>query len=792
MMNKHSILFLLLALGCSQWLRTQEAPSTPSPENVAPAPEQAFVPKKQKKKKEQYIHFNFENEDLVKIINLVAAKLGWNVILPQGSEAIVQKISFKQPKKIPLSKAQEYLNIFLTLAGHALRYQDPFYVIEKIDPTVRSAIPLYVNIPPKELPDQYIRAVYYLANIKVPETIQGSEPLNLILRDMLSPGSTYMFDPKSNGVIITDRGGVIASVMNIILELDTSGSRDIIEVVPLFNSTASTVAQLLQSQIIATAADTRGMIRTDVRTESGLYFATNTKVIADDRTNSLIIMGRETAVERLREFVRDYMDALPDSGNSILHVYDLQYLDAESFAAVLRDIVARSTTPDQAQKSVGGPEQFFEGVRVVAETYKPTEAGKTIAGGTAIEQTGTVYRGGNRLVIAARTKDWLRIKSLIEELDRPQRQVILEVLIVDLTVFDQRTLASQIRNPASLDLPPGVNFQSAQIIGPILDNPATDAPATTLAADLLRILLGTTPPQSLAAQTTSGDQSGGLIFSVNDPSGSGIWAVFKWLQKYTQLSILSHPFLVTLNNVRAEERNDNIRRGAGDQSIGEGAVSTIKQRDYTASLRIAVTPRISSLERINLQIAVDITDFQSADINNFTRVTRRVETNVNMGTGQILVLGGLAITNETDGFSGTPLLAQIPIIGWFFKNRNQEYTKNNLGIFISPTIVEPKLREGASVFTSDKANRAYHNLETGLLFDNMRDPITRWFFGGRDIGVQMLNEYITDIPAMDQDDQDILNLAYNENPELKKVITEQPNPLLVQDAPSEIFKEAVA
>lgn len=754
-----------------------------------PAAAQPAVPEKEqatqkKKKKDPLIHFSFENEDLVKIVNRIAAKKGMNVILPQGPEAIAQKVTFKQPKRIPLSQAEEYLKTFLTLSGYGMRYEDPFYTIERIDPGLtHSPLPLYINVLPKDLPNDYIRAVYYLANLRVPDNTQGSEPLTVILKDMLSTNGNFIFDPKSNGIIITDKGSVIGSAMTIINELDLSGSKDTIIVVPLFNSVATTVAELIKSQLVAAAggAQQPGLLRADYRTESGIYFATNTRVVADPRSNALIIMGRETAVRRLQEFVQEFMDAPQDSGRSILHVYDLQYLDAESFAGVLRGIIESRGNAGQSQKEITGPEQFFDGVRVVSETYKPVEAGKAITGGAAtIETKGTVYQGGNRLVITARQKDWVRIKSLIQELDRPQRQVILRMMIVDVTLDRIKKIASQTRNPASWDFPPGFEFQSAQMTGQVLDNPTAAASATTLAADLLRILAGSDPAKSLAIDETTGPaNNGSIIFSVNDPSGSGIWSVFQVLQKYTEISVLSHPFLVTLDNVKAEESIKTIRRGEGNQSIGEGAVSTIKQNDYTAQLNVGITPRVSSLDRVNLQIAVEITDFISADISNFTRVTRTVETNANMSTGQILVLGGLTIDAQNDGQSGFPILSQIPLIGWLFRAKDQRITKNNLAIFISPTVVEPKLREGSALFTADRINRGYDNVESGLAFDSLKDPITRWFFHSeRDSNATAIDHYLSDVPVKHQEDQDALHLAYDENKELEEYVTQERNPLL--------------
>ncbi len=777
----------------------EEAPETTG------APE-AAVKQPAKKKKDPLIRFSFDNEDLVKIINLVASKKGINIILPQGADAINQKITFKQRKKILLSEAERYLSLFLWLSGYAMHPEDSFFVISKTgDNATRQPLPLYVNIPPQELPaEQLIQAVYYLANLRVPETTQNNDPLNLIIKDQLSSSGSYLFDPKSNAIIISERSNTIASLMSMILDLDSSGSKEKIEVVPLFNSVARNVAELLKAQLVGTASDSRGLIRTDVKTDSGLYFSPNIKIVADDRTNSLIIMGRETAVERLKDFVQEYMDASPESGRSILHAYDLQYLDAESFASVLNEIVNSRGASGQSQKEVTGPEQFFEGVKIVPEVYKPAEAGKAVAGGTTVEETGAVYRGGNRLIIAAKQKDWERLLPFIRECDRPEKQVIIEMLIVDLTVIDLNVLGSQIRNPSGIQLPRGVTFQSAQLAAPILDNTQTTPPnATTLAADLLRLLLGSNPPSSIAVPLTNviGTNNGSTILSFNDPNGSGIWGILQILSQYAKTSVISHPFFVTLNNAKAEEVTTDIRRAVADQSIGEGAISTQKVKDFTAVLKVAITPRISSMDRLNLQITTEIENFISSDVNNFTRNTRKVQTSANMSSGQILVLGGLTQSVDDETESELPILGQIPILGWLFKSKAKTTTKSTLAIFITPTIVEPKIRDGINRFTNDKLDEGKVDVDRGLLFDNLKDPITRWFFrNSPDVDKALINDYLGDIRISRIKDKtfnepteaaiathnviipdlgkDITLTPEKEDIELKRLIEHEENPLL--------------
>ena len=257
-----------------------------------------------------------------------------------------------------------------------------------------------------------------------------------------------------------------------------------------------------------------------------------------------------------------------------------------------------------------------------------------------------------------------------------------------------------------------------------------------------------TTPDLLGYQISNAIQQFAPGFKISGeivPCSKLLYDLYVEIVEYVETKILSHPFLVTLNNVHAEETLTTIRRARGDQSVGEGAVSTIRQKDFEAKLKVSVTPRVSSLERVNMEILVDIEDFTSPDISDFTRVTRRVQTNANLSTGQILVLGGLSILREQEGTSGTPILQDIPFFGWLFKNNNRIITRTNLGIFVSPTIVEPKLRAGQRVYTQDKISRGRDNVDESKIFRDYRDPITRWFFiqDGQQ-GEIFIDEYLAD------------------------------------------------
>lgn len=751
----------------AQPTQPQEKPVAVPPLPVAPAPVAYETPVRiAKRSKNKLIPFDFNNEDISTIINKLATLQHINVIMPTGAQAINQKVTFKLDKKITIEQAERYLDTFLEMAGYTRVPHGDFFMIVKNDPkVVRETLPLYVNVPPAELPDTgRIRVIYYLQNIKVPENPVGIEPIHTILNEMLSTSQSdanrlYNFDTKANAIIIADKASNIKATMSMILELDSMGIRDTIRRLRLFNTNATTIANLLQTQIIAVSGDARGRIKADVKSESGLYFSPGTKIVADTRTNSLLLLGKEPAVERIVEFVQEYIDVPLESGNSILHYYPLQYLDATEFSEVLKKIVTAQGLSGQATvEQQSGPHRFFDGVIVLAERQveekiteaKLAELSKQTGSKYEAALKGTVFRGGNRLVVAARSRDWQRIEKLIFDLDKPQLQVIIQIMIIDFAISQRKILGAQTRNPSLFNLPKGVNFQTTHLFTPPVFFGNTPPP-TTLATDLLTLLSGATPPNtSIATTLSSGDFEGSTILSFNDSAGTGIWSVIEWLNNFGEVKILSHPYLVTLNNRKASEVISEIRRLIGDAKTGEGGVISARQEDVEAALRLAVVPRASSRDRVNLQISITINNFvapfSTTNNGNNNKTIRELHTNVNLGSGQMIVLGGLSQTQDTNTDRETPLLGRIPIIRWLFGVTDKATAKTNLSVFIIPTIVEPKIHAGVDRFTRDKINDASKTIDDGNLFEQLRDPVNYLFFKDQeeDDSEQMLDEYLAE------------------------------------------------
>lgn len=707
-----------------------------------------------RKHTEKLFSFYFDNEDLIDIINFLAAEKEINVVLPMDANAITVKVTLHLEEKITLDEAWDILYTLLDIAGYSMIAKEQTYNIVKTTRDVsREALPLYI-VKPDELPDsdKRIRYLYYFSNIKIPENPnEGTSEIFALVKEIL-PGETtipgmapsvYRLDAQTNSLLITDKANNIKALMKIITALDQAESQEKPAIIQLRYVPADIIANLFTENILKSAGDIN-QIRLGIRTPNNSTYFKKVRIVPDMRTNRLIVFGRAQAVERVRDFIHKYVDVELESGKSILHTYQLQYLDAKSFEVVLRRIVdsARVGGTEQSRAgapTVGGAERSFGEVLIRADQPE------TISG----EQPGGAYRGSNTLIIAARNDDYEHIKKIIEVLDIPQPQVIIEVLIADLTLQDIASLGSSIRNPLGLGLPNNVNFQSAQatdFLTNSVDNP------TTIQADLLRRAFNTggtltsacdlpipgDPCFSAARFATLGTAQGTAILSVSDPATGQTWGIGEIRKFLDSRKVLSHPHLITTNNQKAEIRIEE-QRFARDQGSGSSGGTTTQTRKWIpAELSVTITPRISSADVVNLNVIVNINQFTTPasafsnigidSASTANQVARNVTTQANVRSGNILALGGLMRVDTTVEQLETPLLGKIPIIGWLFKDRTNTINKNNLTVFICPTIVMPRVRGGVGEYTKNHVQLAKSYSRESMVFDNLRDPITRWFF----------------------------------------------------------------
>lgn len=758
-----------------------------------------------KNRKSATISFVFNNEELVDIINMLAAKKAVNIILPTGANAINAKISLSIPQKLTLQEAWDLLYTILDIAGYSLVPKKDLYVIVKNSKTITSEpFPIYINTPVSEIPntDERIRYMYYLKNIKISQEFDNQ--VMGLFKEFMPEDSLLKGDTDSNGILVIGKSQDVKSFIEVLDALDEVGFHENLETIRLRYTKAANVAKIF-TEILKTAAPQPNIRHNlDKTDQAASYFSSNVRVIPEARTNSLIVIGRSQAVERIKDFIFKHIDIELDSGRSILHIYELQYLDASDFAPILRNIVesTRSGGTEQSKTggAQGGTERFFDQVIIQPD----------ISGEGSEDNAESKYFGGNKLVVAARNDDWKRIKMLIEQLDQPQPQVIIEVLLADLTLDDVRSLGSITRNPRDVAFPGNASLQAAMIDQVVLDAPYNDQEAinklTGVASDLNAITVPASPGSTDFVSVPQDQTPGSTVISISDNNGN-TWSILEILQLFNTTKILSHPHVIAINNQKASIEVGETRL-LPDQAAPSTSGITIRKQPIEANTNVYITPRISSANTVNLLVEIKVDQFNNpTDYTSGNRISRYIITNATVKSGDILALGGLIREDTSDAITRTPILSDIPILGWFFKKKSKTVAQTSLSIFISPTIIQPKLRGGVGEYTKAYVEIAKNYSKQSGVFDNLRDPITRWFFKTdseaevitsdflqKDQSVDVLYKSQTIDLIPDQEaqlfDQPTTNAPINTTTALKDFLVNEENPLEKSKKSSKVIEGA--
>lgn len=707
--------------------------------------------------------FNYKDANLIDVIYSIAAEKKVNIVLPTGDDAIKSKLTISISEKLTVDQAWETLYTILDIAGYSfVPRADGFSIVRVSKAISREPFRIFISTDYEHIPDTDERIIYlaYFTNIQVPSgQSDGQNQIQKLLKTYVSKEaeSSFKFAPSSNGVIIVDKANNIRAIMKILTAFDKVGVTEILDIIKLKYTFSDSIADLFNKNILEKTKKRGYRLGTKKKSEAS-YFEKGTKVISEPRTNSLILLGSEDAIEKIKVFIHDFVDITIGSGRSILHRRKLDYMDANKLKDVLISVIGGGANGGQATAGAGrfGPERFFSGVKI--ETDYPKQEGEA-------EKGKYKYYGTNSLIIAANNDDWLRIDELIEQLDKPQPQVVIEVLIVDLRLDENKALGGQTRNPALAPLMRlsregrGVDFQSAQLGGRVISDTASQAVVTegcnecfacgeegtpnsqTIAADLMKDIVKEKTGNGFLIGATPGS----TLFTLSDRDGR-TWSVLKVLSLYKNAKVLSHPYIVARNNKEATVVVGIEKLLAGEAEGSAGGAVRVKTEKVKADTIVKIRPRIAEENMVNIEVTITINEF--ADETTAVaggaepRVIREISTNANIRSGEILSLGGLIRVENSNSESRSPILGRIPVLGWFFKQKSKARKKDNLTVFIRPTIVYPTARKAMSSYTNDYIQMAKEYSREGGLFEGLKDPITRWFFGAETETIDLIEDFV--------------------------------------------------
>lgn len=459
--------------------------------------------------------------------------------------------------------------------------------------------------------------------------IKNTPALDLvpILRPLVAKYGHLAGVKSANALIISDHANNINRIEQIIDRLDRSGSQEL-EVIQLKEAWVGNVVTMLQSLdpnrvSQGTGSNAKGNTAGSIR------------VVADERSNRLIIKGEESARKRIRKLIEE-LDQPSFFGGST-KVLRLQYADAKKLEELIRNLIVESESADQDNQA------------------------KEKSGIHADEDL-------NALVVRAEPSLMREIEELVAALDVRRAQVLIESAIVEVTGNINDALGFQ-WVAGDLDKPVGgTNFSDAgSSLGTIAGSIASGNPASAISNGLT---VG-------AYKESNGEPSFGLIMQA--------------ITTNSLANMLSTPSIMTMDNQEAEiivGQNVPFRTGSTASNSNSNPFTTITREDVGITLK--VKPHIHNGEAVRLEVeasAESVDQTSVAGSADLITNKRSIKTMIFAENEETIVLGGLIRDDTRETESRVPYLGRIPVLGWLFKSRSTEHVKSNLMVFLRPTIV---------------------------------------------------------------------------------------------------------
>jgi general secretion pathway protein D len=576
----------------------------------------------------QHITPNFKDADITQIAEAVSAATGKNFIIDPRVRAQVTMLS--STAMSPDAFYQAFLSILQVYGFIAV----PAGNVVKILPDANARQIPAIDLPDKvsATSDEIVTQVLDVRNVSAPALVP-------ILRPMIPQYGHLVAYPASNILIITDRASNVNRMMRIIRRIDQVGNQDV-EIVPLQNAGAAEIVRVVNS-LYQGAAAAEG---------------TAVKVVADERSNSVLIGGDQAQRLRLRALIAHLDTPLEAGGDT--RVRYLHYANAEKLAPKLKEQMTGI-----AQAAAG-----------------PSAQGAAVSAAQAAEKGAMVWAdpANNALIITAPAKLMRAIMAIIDKLDIRRPQVLVEAIIADIDYNKDSEL--------------GVNWAA-------YSNGNTNVPAGAFVSpiggtSIVDLAGAVQNPANVSTTLLQGTTIGvGRVAA----AGLNFAAIVRAIRSDTSDNIIATPSAMTMDNQEAELKVAQEvpfitgQYTANNTAVVGGAVNPFQtiQREEVGTI-LKITPTISAEgSQVMLKISIESSSLGQKPAGAVDLVTnkRTVSTTVLIEDGGIVVLGGLIEDDTSKGESRVPYLGNIPIIGLLFKTRNQTSTKNNLMIFIRPQIM---------------------------------------------------------------------------------------------------------
>ncbi|MBU2910426.1 MULTISPECIES: type II secretion system secretin GspD [Vibrio] len=582
---------------------------------------------------------SFKGTDIQEFINIVGRNLEKTIIVDPSVRGKIDVRSYD------VLNEEQYYSFFLNVLevyGYAVVEMDSGVLkIIKAKDSKTSAIPV-VGDSDTIKGDNVVTRVVTVRNVSVREL----SPLLRQLNDNAGAGNVVHYDP-ANIILITGRAAVVNRLAEIIKRVDQAGDKEI-EVVELKNASAAEMVRIVDALSKTTdAKNTPAFLQP--------------KLVADERTNAILISGDPKVRSRLRRLIEQLDVEMATKGNN--QVIYLKYAKAEDLVDVLKGV--SDNLQSEKQSSTKGSSSQRNQVMISA------------------------HSDTNSLVITAQPDIMNALQDVIAQLDIRRAQVLIEALIVEMAEGDGINLGVQWGN---LDTGAVIQYgNTGASIGGVMVGleEAKDTETTTAVYDDNGAFLRN------ETTTESGDYStlASALSGVNGAAMSvvmGDWtALISAVATDSNSNILSSPSITVMDNGEASfivGEEVPVLTGSTAGSSNDNPFQTVERKEV--GIKLKVVPQINEGDSVQLQIEQEVSNVLGANGAVDVRFAKRqLNTSVIVQDGQMLVLGGLIDERALESESKVPFLGDIPVLGHLFKSTSTQVEKKNLMVFIKPTII---------------------------------------------------------------------------------------------------------
>ncbi len=624
------------------------------------------------------VTFNLENADLQDLVRLISQLTGRRFILPAKMRNVSATVY--APTKVTAAEAYQAFLSVLEMNGLSLVPAGRYLKIVESGGVQNRPIPLQSDGEDIPRGDRFLTRLHWLKHTSTDDAIA-------VLERFKSPdGSVTAYAPSSM-LIITDTGTNLRRMMRVLEVIDVPRTSEHIWVEPVHHAAATDMAKTL-SEIFESGTSGTSSRKTKAKARpakgkapkssgtstigSSRSTASLTKILADERTNSLIILASERAYLRILQMLRR-LDVTTE-GEGRIHVHHLQHSDAKDLAGTLSKLVGRGGKAAKGAKGSKDVAAVFEGDIAI-----------------------TAHESSNALVITSSPHDYASLRRTIDKLDVQKKQVFIEAVIMELSVNRSSNL--------------GLSFHGG------LEGFPVDDSFTVMGSDAITTVAGveglaTADGLTGLAVGVQGPELEGVNIMGRSPPAFGVALQAK--AESGDADILATPHLIAMDNTEAEiSVGGNVPvqgsvsgfgnlAGLGSLAGGQGAQAlqglsalsglgyggTVPRQDVGTTIKI--TPHINESDQIRLEISEEISELGAAieGTASARAVNRtRAKTQVAVRDQQTVVIGGLMRDTVTTNESKVPILGDLPLIGMLFRSTGKQKQKKNLLLFLTPYII---------------------------------------------------------------------------------------------------------